>query len=1520
MDKTHTPKPVSEAAAFVEAWPREAARLAREGLYDPAEEHESCGVGLVAAIDGKPRRAVVEAGIKALKAVWHRGAVDADGKTGDGAGIHVQIPQGFFREHVTRTGHAPGTGRIAVGMIFLPRTDYAAQERCRVLVEREILNYGYTIHGWRQVPVDTRLIGEKAEHTRPEIEQIMIANSRGTPDKEFEIDLFIIRRRIERAAEAETIKDFYICSLSCRSIIYKGMFLAEQLDAFYPDLRDPRFESSFAIFHQRYSTNTFPTWRLAQPFRTLAHNGEINTLKGNINWMKAHECRLASPAFGDNIADIKPVVQPDASDSATLDAAFELLVRSGRDLPLVKTILIPEAWHEDSPMPEAHKRLYSYCNAVMEPWDGPAAVCAYGGRWVLAGMDRNGLRPLRYSITGDGLLFAGSETGMVRLDEATIVEKGRLGPGQMIAVDLTAGRLYHDEEIKDHLAAQKPYGDWTQHITQIDDLIRPDHGETASFDRETLRRRQLAASLTMEDMELILHPMVEDAKEALGSMGDDTPLAVLSDLNRGLHHFFRQNFSQVTNPPIDSLRERRVMTLKTRLGNLGNILDEDEAQCRLLQLDSPVLSNAEFEAMRSYMGETACSIDCTFQTPANDTALKDALARIRREAEDAVRGGCEHLILSDENMGPARAPIPMILAAGAVHAHLTRQNLRTFTSINVRSGDCLDVHHFAVLIGVGATTVNAYLAQESIGERHRRGLFGDLSFEDCIRRYKTAVDDGLLKIMSKMGISVLSSYRGGANFEAVGLSRTLVDEYFPSMPSRLSGIGLTGLQRNILGRHRKAWSTDYIALPVGGFYRYRRGGEAHSWEGQLIHTLQAAVANDAYSTYKKYSEGVAKLPPVTLRDLLDFKHEGIEAVSIEEVESITSLRKRFVTPGMSLGALSAEAHGTLNIAMNRMGAKSDSGEGGEDPARFVPRPNGDNENSAIKQIASGRFGVTAEYLNNCREIEIKVAQGAKPGEGGQLPGFKVTEMIAKLRHSTPGVMLISPPPHHDIYSIEDLAQLIYDLKQINPEARVCVKLVARSGIGTIAAGVAKAKADVILISGHSGGTGASPQTSIKYAGVPWEMGLSEVHQVLTLNRLRENVILRTDGGIKTGRDVVIAALLGAEEYGVGTASLVAMGCIMVRQCHSNTCPVGVCTQNDELREKFTGTPEKVVNLFSFMAEEVREILASLGARTLDEVIGRTDLLVQVSRGAPHLDDLDLNPLLTRAEGGDRPVHCTLEGRNEVPETLDAQMIADAKPLFDLGEKMQLQYTIRNTHRAIGTKLSAMITRRFGMFGLNPGHVTVRLRGSAGQSLGAFAVQGLKLEVFGDANDYVGKGLSGGIIVVRPLTSSPLVTNENTIIGNTVLYGATAGRLFAAGQAGERFCVRNSDAVAVVEGCGSNGCEYMTGGTAVILGPVGHNFAAGMTGGMAFAYDPEDTLPERINTGSVVYQRIETPHWENLVRGLIAEHVRETQSRFAEQVLVNWRKEKARFWQIVPKEMLERLEHPVRAEAAAEQRA
>src|SRR6201996_6021900 len=1371
-----------------------------------------CGTGIVAAIDGKPRRAVVLGAIEALKAVWHRGAVDADGKTGDGAGIHLQVPQDFFRAAVENAGRTVRSNRIAVGQIFLPRTDYGAQETCRTIVESEILRAGFHLYGWRQVPVDVSIIGEKANLTRPEIEQIMFDAGETMALETLDRRLYLCRRRIEKRVREASIQDFYVCSLSTRSLIYKGMFLAEQLSNFYPDLKDERFTSAFAIFHQRYSTNTFPTWRLAQPFRMLAHNGEINTLKGNVNWMKNHEFKMASALFGEHGDDIKPIVQPGGSDSAALDSVFEVLVRAGRAAPLAKTILVPEAWTKKaSTMPESHRAMYAYANAVMEPWDGPAALAATDGRWVIAGMDRNGLRPQRYAITDDGLICVGSETGMVVLDENHVVRKGRVGPGQMIALDLDAGRFYEDRESKDKLAGEYPYEEWTKKIVELEPSIGPGP-EPRHYDRDTLRRRQVAAGMSLEDVELILHPMVEDGKEAVGSMGDDTPLAVLSDQYRPLSHYFRQNFSQVTNPPIDPLREERVMSLKTRFRNLGNVLAQDETQAEVYVLESPVISTGMYERMKDHLEGRFYEIDCVFEVrdgkPKDAGALARALERIKNDAEDAVRQGYNHLILTDERTSAELAAIPMILATGAVHSHLVRRGLRTYTSINVRAAECFDTHYFAVLIGVGATTINAYLAQEGIADRHARGLFGKRALGPCVKSYLDAVNAGLLKIMSKMGISVLSSYRGAYNFEAVGLSRSMVAEIFPGMPSRISGIGLTGISKRIARLHARAYDEDVIALPMGGFYKARAGGETHAHSATLIHMLQNAVTTDSYSLFRKYSQGVWAQPPVSLRHLMAIR-KGVNPIPLEEVESITEIRKRFVTPGMSLGALGPEAHEMLNIAMNRIGAKSDSGEGGEDPARFRAKPNGDNPNSAIKQVASGRFGVTAEYLNQCRELEIKVAQGAKPGEGGQLPGFKVTEMIAKLRHATPGVMLISPPPHHDIYSIEDLAQLIYDLKQINPDARVCVKLVSRSGIGTIAAGVAKAKADVILISGHNGGTGASPQTSLKYAGIPWEMGLTEANQILTLNNLRHRVTLRTDGGIRTGRDVVMAAMMGAEEFGVGTAALIAMGCIMVRQCHSNTCPVGVCTQSEALREKFTGTAEKVVNLFSFIAEEVREILAKLGVRKLEDVIGRTDLLYQMSRGAEELDGLDLTPLLVQADPGNYARYSTQKGRNEVPEALDARVEKDAMAFLEHGEKMQLTYNVRNTMRSIGARISSRIVRKWGMTGLPQGHLTLRLRGSCGQSLGAFSVQGLKIEVFGDSNDYVGKGLSGATITVRPTTAAKYAARDNTIIGNTCLYGATAGKLFAAGQAGERFAVRNSGATAVIEGCGSNGCEYMT---------------------------------------------------------------------------------------------------------------
>ena len=1290
--------------------------------------------------------------------------------------------------------------------------------------------------------------------------------------------------------------------------------LAEQVAEFYPDLKDERFESAFAIYHQRYSTNTFPQWWLAQPFRMLAHNGEINTIKGNINWMKSHEIRMASTAFGESAEDIKPIIPAGASDSGALDAVFELMVRSGRTAPMVKTMLVPEPWSNDETMPQALQDMYAYSNAVIEPWDGPAALAMTDGRWVCGGLDRNGLRPLRYVITGDGVLIAGSEAGMVPIDESMVVEKGALGPGQMIAVDMASGKLYHDAELKDKLARAQPFSEWVSKVTDLNKQLR-DVPESPKFEGAELRKRQIAAGYSVEEIEQILAPMAEDGKEAIASMGDDTPPAVLSKQYRPLSHFFRQNFSQVTNPPIDSLRESRVMSLKTRFGNLKNVLDEDSSQTEIWLLDSPFLANSEFDAMLEQFGEQVTVIDCTFASGGSQETLHDGLTRIRNEAEDAVRSGALHLVLTDEGQDPDKVAMPMILATSAVHSWLTKKGLRTFCSINVRAAECIDPHYFAVLIGSGATTVNAYLAEDTIADRISRGLI-EGSLVDAMRRYRDAINAGLLKIMSKMGISVLSSYRGGLNFEAVGLSRAMVAEYFPGMHSRISGIGLHGIQHKLEEVHAKGWKGGQDVLPIGGLYKSRRTGETHAWGAQSMHMLQTACNRASYDLWKQYSAMMRANPPIHIRDMLDIKSLG-KPVPIEEVESITSIRKRFVTPGMSLGALSPEAHKLLNVAMNRIGAKSDSGEGGEDPAHFVPEPNGDNPSAKIKQVASGRFGVTAEYLNHCEELEIKVAQGAKPGEGGQLPGMKVTDLIARLRHSTKGVTLISPPPHHDIYSIEDLAQLIYDLKQINPRCKVTVKLVASSGVGTIAAGVAKAKADVILISGHNGGTGASPATSIKYAGLPWEMGLTEAHQVLAMNNLRERVTLRTDGGLRTGRDIVMAAMMGAEEYGIGTAALIAMGCIMVRQCQSNTCPVGVCTQDPELRAKFTGTADKVVNLITFYAQEVRELLASIGARSLDEVIGRADLLTQVSRGSAHLDDLDLNPLLITVDGWDKIVYDRSKPRNWVPDTLDAEIIRDGARFFEEGEKMQLSYAVRNTLRTIGTRASSHIVKNFGMRNaLQPDHLTVKLTGSCGQSLGAFAAPGLKIEVSGDANDYVGKGLSGGTIVVRPPMTSPLVPSENTIIGNTVLYGATDGHLFAAGRAGERFGVRNSGAKVVIEGCGSNGCEYMTGGVAVILGPIGPNFGAGMTGGMAYLYDPEGVAEDLMNLESLVTCGLGHPHWEAQLKGLIERHVDETNSRKAADILQHWESEKANFLQVCPKEMLAHLSHPLSDEPQA----
>ncbi len=1478
--------------------------LKENSIYSESMEHDSCGVGLVASTEGLKSRKVVEQGIEALKAVWHRGAIDADGKTGDGAGIHIEIPSNFFIEKIENYGRKYDGGVICAGMIFLPRNDYNAQEKCKTYIETGLLKNNFNIYRWRQVPINTSVLGSKAEITRPEITQVLFTpKNKSINGKTLERKLYETRRKIEKECLKNHLNQFYICSFSSKSIIYKGMFLAESLSEFYLDLQDERLTSRYAIFHQRFSTNTAPSWDLAQPFRAIAHNGEINTLKGNINWMKVHEEEMFSSLFED-MENIKPVIPIENSDSASLDNVFELLNMSGHSAPLTKIMLIPDAWSKKSKiLPRDHLQLFNFLNSTMEPWDGPAAIAATDNDWVIAATDRNGLRPLRYTVTKDKLLFAGSETGMVDLDEKKIVSKGRLGPGEIIGVRIERGKVFTNSEIKNYLA--KEYKNFNNQIIDLDKkfLIKDEKNE---FSGEELRILQHCFGYSIEDLELILHPMVEESKEATGSMGDDTPLAVLSDKYRPLYHFFRQNFSQVTNPPIDSLRENKVMSLKTRFGNLGNILDfSNLTEENIYVLNSPILSNSQFKKFVSYFGGNSKILECTFD---EQDSLENALNNLKGEVEKSVREGINQIILTDKNISKEKLPIPMLLCIGAINTHLINLGLRGYVSINVQTGDALDTHSFATLIGVGATTVNPYLAFDSIHQRYTKMLFENLSFEECISRYIKSVNLGLLKIMSKMGISVLSSYRGGCNFETVGLSRTLVKDYFPGILSKISGIGLNGIEKKIRKIHNEAFNSTSKILPIGGIYKYRKNGETHQYQGKLIHLIQTAVTKNSYDIYKKYVDGIYNLKPINLRDLIDFKVK--KSISIDEVESVPSIMKRFGSGSMSHGALSKEAHETLAIGMNRIRGASCSGEGGEDEKRFKVKENGDSANSRVKQIASARFGVTTNYLNNCNEIEIKIAQGAKPGEGGQLPSFKVTDEIARLRHSTPGVTLISPPPHHDIYSIEDLAQLIYDLKQINPKARIGVKLVASSGIGTIAAGVAKAKADIILIAGHCGGTGATPQTSVKYVGIPWEMGLTEANQVLTLNNLRHQVTLKTDGGIKTGRDVVIAAMMGAEEYGVATTALVAMGCIMVRQCHSNTCPVGVCTQDKKLREKFTGTPDKIVNLFTFIAQEVREILAQLGFNNLNEIIGRTNLLKQVSKGSSNLDDLDLNPLFVQADSGSNKKYCENVIINSVPDTLDQKIWPEIEQLIEKNEIIEKEFKIKNTHRAVGTRISYHLYNKFGNNMLKENSISLKFNGSAGQSFGAFGVKGLKLSLKGDANDYVGKGLSGGTIVVKLRDESNLISNENTIIGNTVLYGATSGYLYAAGQAGERFAVRNSGATAVIEGCDSNGCEYMTGGSVLILGEVGDNFAAGMTGGMAFVYDVNNNFEKKVNPESVVWQKPETEFWIKFLKDLILNHLRETNSSFANKLLNNFENEIINFFQVCPKEMIDKLDNPL----------
>ncbi|MFN9323031.1 MAG: glutamate synthase large subunit [Holosporales bacterium] len=1453
-------------------------------LYHQSE-HDACGVGAVVALSQVPRRDVVEKGLQALANLMHRGAVGADGKTGDGAGLRLELNPAFFHGLASRFGgFDPARHRLAVAMVFLPRKNLEEQEFCRTVMESEIAAAGLHALGWRQVPINTQMLGEKAAENRPEIEQFFLTIPIEMPPDQAERVLYAARRRMEKRLLAAGNRDFYICSLSSGSIVYKGMMLADQMAAFYPDLANPACAARWVIFHQRYSTNTFPTWRLAHPFRIIAHNGEINTLKGNVAWMQAHEERLASSVYGELLADVLPIVQPGNSDSASLDNVLELLVHGGRPLPLAKALLIPEAWDEqDKAMPEALKSLYSYNNSVVEPWDGPAAVVGCDGEWLVAGMDRSGLRPCRYAHTRDTLVI-GSEAGIVPLPDGEIIAQGRLGPGGMLAVHLPQCRVYDDGALKQWLTQQWQATLTTKHLPQQPPSAHP---------IDNLLSRQIAVGWSLEDLELILHPMGAEAKEAIGSMGDDSPLAVLAEGYRGMQYFFRQNFAQVTNPPLDSLREARVMSLKTRIGNLQNLLALEPTPQSVIELDSPIVLSADVQELVSTIHPTV--IETLFSQA---DRLEDALLALCRAADAAISGGASALLLSDKNQNATRMAIPPVLAVSAVHSHLIRTRQRAKVALLVEAGACLDGHHAALLIACGATTVTPYLAEASLNDRLERGLCPP----DALRNYQKALGDGLLKIMAKLGISVVASYRGGYNIEAIGLSRAVVEHYFPGVPSRLSGIDLATIAGGIIKLHAQAWHPQegVTRLPVGGFYRARRDQGAHAWEGEGVHLLQTAVTENDPKLFEKYLQKLHARPPLQIRDLLE-PLPAATPLPVADVEPVTSIRQRFVTPGMSLGALSPEAHGVLNIAMNRIGAKSDSGEGGEIPERYSRLPSGDSANSSIKQVASGRFGVTIEYLNQAEELEIKIAQGAKPGEGGQLPGFKVTELIARLRHATPGVSLISPPPHHDIYSIEDLAQLIYDLKQAAPRARVGVKLVARSGIGAIAAGVAKAGADAILVSGHNGGTGASPQSSIKFAGIPWEIGLAEVHQTLILNDLRRNVILRTDGGLRSGRDIVLAALLGAEEYGIGTAALVAMGCLIVRQCHANTCPVGVCTQDPKLREKFGGSAEKVINLMTFLAEDVRRHLAILGASSLDVIVGKAEL-IRWRTGVPAgLHGLDVNPLLMQLpEAHERQGvswRVKKAGRVSVPDTLDSRILETHGEAIAAGGRLSLNDTISTRDRSVGARLSAFVYEKIGHKNLSDDHLRFDLNGTAGQSFGAFTTMGITLALRGVANDYVGKGLCGGIITIQPPADNNVVCP--VLAGNTCLYGATSGAVYIAGQAGERFAVRNSGASAVTEGVGANALEYMTGGVAVILGGFSHNLAAGMTGGRAYIYDPEDKLDLFLNPSSVAVVGMNEDD-RLILRNLLVQHHLRTVSLRAKKILQDGCNN---FKMLLPKEIL-----------------
>jgi len=1474
-------------------------------LRDPRFEHDACGTGFIATTAGRCH-AVVELAVEAVARLSHRGAVSADGKTGDGAGILTQIPHRLLLPDLYRLGvRMPRPADLGVAMAFLP-LDLRAQARARSIIEDVAAREGLVFFGWRPVPVALAALGAHAARTRPDIQQALLGRPERLDSEGFERALYLMRRRVERRLLDEGAGGTYLASCSHRTVVYKGMFVATQLARFYPDLHDPRFESALALFHQRYSTNTFPSWPLAQPFRFLAHNGEINTLSGNVNWMRAREARprrgLRAPVWRDRVRDLAPVIEEGGSDSAMLDNALELLVRSGRDLLHAMMMLVPEAWEDHAEMPADVRAFYDFHAGLTEPWDGPAALAFSDGRYAAAALDRNGLRPGRYVVTDDGTVIVASEAGIVDVDPSRVVERGRLGPGRMIAVDTAAGRVLTEDVIKRDRAAGRPYAAWL-----AKERLRPAAGAApGALGSEEVHRRMVLFGYTREEVQRILVPMLAGAKDPVGSMGDDTPLAVLASRvpaarPRLVAHYLKQRFAQVTNPPIDPLRERLVMSLHTLLGPRPSLLAESPAHARLVELESPILTPAGLDALAAFGDRMPLrALDALFPAAEGPEGLERGLVRLCEEAANEVEEGAALLVITDRRADAARAPIPPVLAAGAVHQALIRRGLRMDTSLIVETDEARDVHHVALLIGYGASAVCPRLAYEAVaGEGRRQGL----DPAEAAARYRSALEAGLLKIMSKMGISTISSYHGAGVFEAVGLEHALVEFALTGTPSRLGGIGLADVADDTLARHRAAWTPAAPApLEDPGTFRFRKGGEYHAFHPNVLRTLHRLALTGGDEAYLAYAWEATHRPPTALRDLLEFR--GGAPIPVEDVEPASSIVARFIVSSMSHGSLSREAHETLAVAANRIGARSASGEGGEDPARYAPRPDGDSANSAIKQIASGRFGVTAAYLASAQELEIKMAQGSKPGEGGQIPGGKVTPEIARIRRSQPGITLISPPPHHDIYSIEDLAQLIYDLKQGNPAARVSVKLVSEAGVGTIAAGVAKAYADTVHIAGADGGTGASPLDSIKNAGVPWELGLAETQQTLVANNLRGRVRVRVDGGLKTGRDVVVAAMLGAEEFGFASAAVVALGCDMARQCHLNTCPTGIATQRDDLRAKFPGTPERVMRFFAGVAEEVRAILASLGVRAIDEIVGRPDLL-RVRADAPPIAvrRLTLDPILADPDPAGTRARRRRQDRNDRPGTpYDDHILVEIRDAIREARPVESAWRIANGDRAVGARVAAAIARRYGDAGLPDGTVTLRFAGTAGQSFGAWCVQGMRLVLDGEANDYVGKGMTGGEIVIRPPQVLLAAAHRHVIVGNTVLYGATGGRLFVAGRAGERFAVRNSGAVAVVEGAGDHGCEYMTGGTVVVLGETGRNFGAGMTGGIAFVLDAEERFTARYHPGLVAAARVDRAEDAERLRALVRAHADATGSGRARAILDDWSGWLPKFWKLVPKDL------------------